>query len=410
MSKVKGKMLLFIGGGAEQVGTIKWAADQGIRPVVVDIAENALGFQYAEATLTCDIRDIERILAFAREQRVDGVTTVCLESGMSTVAYVVEQLGLPGLSPEATLNVTNKYHMRRCWEKAGLPVPKYQLLTPDSLEDSDSLSFDNPWVVKPADNAGSRGVQWVENHKDLAKAYHNALAFTRSGEVLVEEFIPGTEISVEGFVLRGELYVETLSDKNRSPFPYLFDLDIVYPSRYPEQIQREAVEQTRVAVKALGIEWAPVHEELMVTPDGQVYVMEIAGRGPGSKIYTSIIPHVSGVHPARVQVICALGDVPEKLDTIDPLRGATIMWFQSWRRARIKMFHGLEEGNNLPGVFECRMYKSEGEIAELCTSGDQRLGQLITMADTWEEAVAVQRKALEKFSIEYEDIKVERGV
>ena len=112
MKNLSGKKLLFIGGGQEQAGTIRWAVNLGIRPFVIDIHGKALAFKYAEASLCCDIREKERILAFAKKHRVDGVTSLCLESTMSTVGYLVEELGVAGLNKEITENFTNKYKMR----------------------------------------------------------------------------------------------------------------------------------------------------------------------------------------------------------------------------------------------------------------------------------------------------------
>jgi len=404
MTGLSEKKLLFIGGGTEQISTIKWAAEQGVRLFVVDINENTLGFKYAQATMTCDIRDKERILNFAEKHSVDGVISICLESAMLTISHIVESLGLFGLSQEVTENVTNKHRMRKLFESAGLPVPKYRLITPDLLEEEHFPGFDGPWVVKPVDNAGSRGVKFVNNRAEIKESYNNALAFTKRGEVLIEQFVPGNEISVEGFVKDDELIVETLSDKNRSSLPYLFDVDITYPSRYPAEIQREAIRQTKIAVKALGIINSPVHEELIVSPDGRMLIVEIAGRGPGSKVYTEIMPHVSGIYPNRLQVMQALGCQPKRILRNDRLKGATLYFFGAQQRARIKKFNGLDKVGRIPGVFECRMYKSEGDIVERCISGDQRFGQLITLADTLEEAIRAQKTAIQTVSVTLDNL------
>jgi len=400
MGNLSGKKLLFIAGGEEQIVTIKWAAEQGVNVFVVDINENALGFQYAQATMSCDIKDKERILNFAKKHSIDGVTTICLESSMHTFAYLVEELGLTGENLETIENVTNKFNMRKIFKKAGLATPEFQFVMPELLRDSEFPGFDGPWVVKPVDSAGSRGVIFVDAQEKITTAYHNALAFSGIGKVMIEQYIPGKEISVEGFVINGELIVELLSDKHRSSLPYLFDTDIYYPSRYSPEIQKEAIRQTRIAIKALGIKNGPVHEELMVTPDENIFIVEIAGRGPGSKIYTEIIPHVSGIYPDRLQVMHSLGCLPAKIVRKSPLKGATIWWFGSQQRARIKKFVGIEKVKDVPDVFECRMYKKEGEIVNKCISGEGRIGQLITMSETLENAIEAQKIALETFRIE----------
>lgn len=402
MSDLAGKKLLFIGGGPEQVGTIKWAVQQGVKAYVVDIASDALAFPYATERLTVDVRDKEPILAFAKKHAIDGVTSICLESTMHTTAFIVDELKLPGLSQNAAQNVTNKYLMRTLFEKAGLPVPRYRLITPDGLVDDRFPGFGGSWVVKPVDNAGSRGVKLVDDRKAVQEAYRDALHYSRRGEALIEAFIPGREISVEGYVIKGIFYVETLSDKRRSPLPYLFDLDLTFPSRHSESVQREAIRQIGEAVKALGIFEGPVHAELMVSADNNVFIVEIAGRGPGSKVYTEIIPYVSGVYPSRLQVMSALNCSPKNIKINSPLKGATLYFFTSAERKRIKSFNGLDKLQELPGVFECRFYRRPGDIIEKCINGEQRYGQLITFAETLEEAIATQKKALNLISVELE--------
>ncbi len=404
MNNLSEKKLLFIGGGPEQVNTIQWAVEQGVKAYLVDISENALALPYATEHLICDIRDKHRILKFAKKHAIEGVTSICLESTMHTTAYIVDELRLPGLSHKAAENVTNKYRMRTLFERAGLPVPRYKLIAPELLDEEEFPGFAGPWVIKPVDNAGSRGVRMVQERYHLKEAYQDALKFSRRSEVLIEEFIPGKEISVEGYVIKGNLLVETLSDKHRSPLPYLFDLALKFPSAYPDHVQQEAVRQIGEAVKALGIQEGPVHAELMVTSEHKVFIVEIAGRGPGSKVYTEIIPHVSGVHPNRLQVFSALNCMPENIKVSTPLKGATLYFFTSQSRKKIKSFIGLEKLHDIQGVFECRFYLQPGDIVEKCISGEQRYGQLITLGNTLEEAMDVQNKALNLINVELESV------
>lgn len=402
MNQLSGKKLLFIGGGAEQVGTICWATEHGIIAYVADIHADAPGFLFAQETLTYNIRDKETILDFARKNKVDGITSICLESTMTTIAYVVDEMGLPGLGTEVTKNVTNKFRMRTLFEKQGLPVPQYQLIFYQDIDHLEFPDFEGPWVIKPVDNAGSRGIKFIENRCQIKNAYKNALNFSRSKQVLIEKFIPGKEISVEGYVIQGKLLVATLSDKNRSAMPYLFDLDLTFPSRYPQKVQNEAIRQMQEAVKALGIKNGPVHGELMVSHSEKVMIVEIAGRGPGSKVYTEIIPFVSGIYPNRLQIYSALNCEPPEIFQNKILKGATLYFFTTNRRAIIKRFENLEKVNRLPGVFECRFYVKLGDTVEECKNGEQRFGHLITMADTLEQAIMIQKKALSLIKIDFE--------
>src|SRR5262249_18514362 len=132
-----------------------------------------------------------------------------------------------------------------------------------------------PVVVKPTDNAGSRGVSLASGESELIDSFRAAQKCSRSGFVLVEEFMPGVEISCEAFVYQGQVFVLGLSDKIRTAPPHLLDTTVLFPSEQPAAIQVEAREVAKKAILAAGIDMATVHMELMVS-DGRVRIVELA--------------------------------------------------------------------------------------------------------------------------------------
>ena len=117
----------------------------------------------------------------------------------------------------------------------------------------------------------------------LLNSFKHALSFSKSGKVLLEEFMDGVEISVEAFVQNNEIVILSLSDKIRTPFPYPLDTHVIFPSNKSKKIQNEAIEIAKAAIKASGLNNSIIHMELMVTNFG-VKVVEMAARGELSLI------------------------------------------------------------------------------------------------------------------------------
>lgn len=125
-------------------------------------------------------------------------------------------------------------------------------------------------IVKPADNSGSRGVDLLKNNdaESLKNAFEYSKSFSRTGESVVEEYIEGSEVSVETMSIDGECHVIQITDKITTGVPYFVEMGHSQPSMLSEKIKGEIAEVAKAANKALGISNGPSHTEIKVTKDG----------------------------------------------------------------------------------------------------------------------------------------------
>ena len=141
--------------------------------MATDMDPEAEGFPLADATGIVSTRDVKATVDFARKLHarnpINGVMSMASESAV-TVAMVAKELGLPGLSPVAAQNATNKIQRQQLFQKKGVPAPgfAYAKTIDDACDKAKELGW--PVVVKPADSAGSRGVQKVETPEDMRRA------------------------------------------------------------------------------------------------------------------------------------------------------------------------------------------------------------------------------------------------
>jgi biotin carboxylase len=391
---------MIVGAGPFQVPGIRRAQELGYRVVANDGNPDAPGLKMADHGYHLDLKDLEGCVRIARQHAVAGVLTVAADAAIPTVAAVSAALHLPGVSLVAAQVAVDKSRMRECFDRFNVPSARWRECASLVEVEEAACKLGWPVVVKPPDNAGSRGVSLAERLEDVAPAYHRALGHSRSGTVMVEEFMPGVEISCEAFVHRGEVYVLSLSDKIRTRPPYLLDTTVLFPSDQPRNIQERACEVARMAIRATGIDAATVHMELMVT-DSDVKVVEVAARGAGFRVFTDMVPWVTGVDTLEQLINLSVGKEPNF--TVTQNRAA-VLRFPEVESGVVTSVSGVESARQLSGIFDLEIYVKPGDIVRPLTSGSDRVGHIITMAETRAGALAVSRQAEQSICIRTEPV------
>ena len=383
--------LLVLGAGPFQIPAILKGKEMGYTVVATDVNPMAVGLQEADHPHTVDLIDISGCLALAKQYQVSGVLTVASEPAVPTVAAVAEAMGLPGPSVRGAAISNNKALMRGLFADCGIPSAQSKLCR--SLDDVDKAAgeLSLPVVIKPIDNAGSRGVMYVDAGSELPRAFQHAMDHSREKQVVVEEYMPGVELSVEGFVWGGHFAQLALSDKRRTPSPYLMDTTVLFPSVQPEKLQETVCAMVKAAVESAGVENATIHAEVMVTEDGPKMV-EFAARGAGFKVFTDMLPWVTGIDVVQELIKLSVGQKP----SLEPLfnRGA-VLRFPEAPPGMVLEVSGLEEAKSIPGLAEMELYVERGDEVKPLTSGSDRVGYIITFGESREDAELAMEKVEE---------------
>lgn len=258
-------------------------------------------------------------------------------------------------------------------------------------------------IVKPADNAGSRGVVLLDGKKDqseeeLLHTYEYSKSNSRNGTVMVEEFMTGAEVSVEAMTVNGETTIITITDKFITPPPYFVEIAHSEPCRLPEEIQQQIRDVALQAVKAIGLQNGPSHTEIKVTPQGPK-IVELAARLGGDFITSKLVPLSTGVDMVAASVLLATG---AEVDLEPKWKKGSAIHFIQGMEGRIKSITVEEEVYQLKGVEEVSIYKQPGDEVHGTKSSNDRLGHILTVGQTAEEAMKIGDKALSMVHVEYE--------
>lgn len=373
-----------IGAGDAQAEGIRRAKLSGFHVIAVDANADAPGLALADEGFPIDIKDLPALTQLAQKNKIQFITSVSCEVCLPIVGALNDSLGLPGIGKSIAKRMTNKGEMRKLYEKNGIYCPRYYILTDVSELARAFERTGFPCVLKPVDSAGSQGVCYLNSAEHGPSAFRDAQAFSRTGHIIIEEFIPGAEISFEGFVIDNKLHCMTLSDKIRTPPPHLLDIEVIFPSSVSGSLYNEVTLLAAKAVKALGVNDVPIHMELILSERGPV-IVEMAARGPGFRVYTDLIPFVTGVSPLQIQLDLLKGKktIPKPAT---PGRAAVIK-FLSGQKGILKEIAGVPI--DLPGRHEVRIYKKPGDQVNDLTSGRDRIGHIIVLEENREKAVAM---------------------
>lgn len=398
------KKLMILGASILQLPAIEQAIKMGLNVVVVDMNPNAIGFKVEgiEKEVISTI-DIPAILDAAKKHKIDGIMTLASDMPMRAVATVAKELGLVGISPDTAIKATNKAEMRDALKEAGVPIPLFFRVTTKEEYSFAVLKIKETGekcIVKPADNSGSRGIFLLDDYDDetLDKAFTYSKTYSRSGELVVEEYMQGPEVSVETLSIDGDCHVIQITDKLTTGSPYFVEMGHTQPSSFDDKTKKQIEQVACAANKAIGIEYGPSHTEIKVTENGPK-IVELGARLGGDNITTHLTPLSTGVNMVECCIRIALGEEP---DIELKINKASAIRYLNQSEGTIMRISGVEEAKLIPGIKQVSIVHGVGEILDGIKSSGDRVGFVISQADDVAEAINMCEKAKELITVEVE--------
>jgi biotin carboxylase len=392
--------VLLLGATRYHRQAIAWLRHRGYRVYAADRRALVEVASLCDGYFEIDYSAFEAVLAAVRKEAIDCVLALT-DAAVPIAARVIRQMGRSGLAIETADLCIDKYAMRCAWAEAGVPSPRFALVRDDEDPRPAIASIGLPCIVKPASalSTGSRGVSILAEESAIASAVAAARAACHDKRILIEGLIQATlEHSAEVLVNDGEVRVLTIGDKVKSAPPYRVDRSVDYPTSLDRE-RRGRVERTVIqAVQALGIGTGAAHVEVATTPTG-CEVIELGARCGGGGTPYPILHHVTGLDQLALLIAAQLGQdwsVPLTL----PQRGS-VYRFLFPQAGVVREVEGLDSVRQMPGVLDVAVFARPGAQLMPLSSGADRIGYIITGAETRDSAEAIADAAETRLRIDY---------
>lgn len=392
--------ILVVGAGTHQLPGILKLKEKGHYVIAVDGSSEAEGKNSADEFYVVDIKNSKGILSLLSRNNlaIDSAMCFSTEIALRTVAEINGHLGLVGLKMNEVLVATDKVAQREVLKRSGLPTPGFkEFRKGDDLNSLDSLRI--PVVVKPTDNAGSRGVTIVHEKEQLAKVINESLKESKyDSKVIIEEFVPGLEFTVEAIIIDGNVNILGISEKKKPVNNYTVSVELFYNSPLVEAHREEIEAVIKPFLINCGFENTITHTEIIYSYiDHQFYVIETTVRSGGFHIFDKILPSITGLDIIGITIDVLLGKTPQ-LGKIEKKPGILGFFYNNF--GIIKSVSVVKSA--LPQNVEYGLFVKEGDVIKDLNTDGSRLGYFVTFGDTWEESFIKARKL--EYAVKFEII------
>ena len=307
------KAILLIGVGEIGLNQITWAREEGFFVIAADRDPEAPALELADLGVNISATDTRALAAWALENR--DRHNICAvyagnDLGVFSATAVARALDLDYLSLAAATRGLSKSLMKECWLEDGIPTPR--AVFAHSLDDARRAieDFGLPVLFKPLDSSGSQGIRIVRRNEEIEPAYRDARAFTRSDQIIVEQFVEGRHIDGNAYFWQGEFVPCGLSERIFSPPPYRVPVGGFEPSELDATARDAYFQLFEEAARSLGINHGPLKSDFILGDDG-LQVIEISPRFHGDVGTSHITRYRTGSsHLQAYFRTLARGEVP----------------------------------------------------------------------------------------------------
>lgn len=366
------KSILIFGVGPLQKSIINRAKLMGLYTVGIDPAKDATCKDEVDAFEVVGGQDYEGTCAVVEKYGIDAIVTAATDKPLVMMARVAKKFGFPFYSVETAQWSTDKFQMKQRFMEVGVPCAKGRLVKSASeVED-----YEYPVIIKPRDNSGSRGVKFCRSKVELDASISEAFEVSKLDTILVEEFIDGSEYSIEGLHHDGKSEVIQFTEKTTTEFPYNVELGHKQPAKLTDE-QKESIRIVidRVA-KALSFENCASHTEIKINDRG-ICVIETSPRLGGDYITSTLVPLSTGINIEDQLLHISLGErVDIKTGRNNLCSGVVFFHFKEGKVVAVDDAT-IKTLSMLPGVYHLNLALKPGDVVKQITSSLNRYGEVI---------------------------------
>lgn len=387
------KTILLLGASNDQLFAIKTAHEMGVKVIAVDMNPNSIGFKYADDSAVISTKDIpaliDFIIKYQIKNKIDGVITMGSDIP-DIIAVLCDKFGWGGPSKKTAYLGTNKFAMKCKFKECGIPIPYFSLINSiEQLKDIiDEIGY--PVVIKPIDRSGSRGVFIIKETDDVSALYNESKTISHSGQVMVEKYLEGLQISTETVLFDDEAETPGFADRNYEMLdrfaPRIIENGGTVPSTLSEQEQKTVRALVEKSARTLGVKRGIAKGDVVVTENGP-YMIEMAVRLSGGDFSESLIPLGCGVNIVKAAIQIALGTKPNFMDLKPKFNRGVVNRYLFPPEGVYKGVNNLDTIKKIEWLKKIEFFYKLGDEYKNPTSHADRFGVFIATGNTREEAI-----------------------
>jgi len=372
---VRSKKALFLGGAYSQVPIIIEARRRKWYIITCDYLPDNPGHKIADEYYNVSTTYIEGVLELAEKIKPDYIIAYASDPAAPVAAYVSEKLGLPTNSYESVRILSNKDLFRKNQKDKGFNVPEAVVLTESDNYTEKLNSLKYPFIIKPTDSSGSKGVSKVTFFREVEHAIRIAFSHSRTKKIIAEEFIDNDlgDIHGDGFVCDGELVFSCLGDHiyNRRSNPFN-PVGTLWPSRYSQEVIKRIENDVASIIKGSGFKNGAVNIEARINSEGRHFIMEIGPRSGGHYVPQAIR------YATDFDMVKAILDVMEgKMVSIPNGEVKCSAYYAIHSDHNGELLHLSLDDNLIPFIKEYHQYILPGEMVSSFHGANAALGILL---------------------------------
>ena len=387
---------LVLAASCPQIVLLNQLRERGIKSVLADNNSNAVARAFADEFVKVDILNFSAIKNVALEKNVDFLIAVCADQVLLTVAKVSEDLGLPCyISYDTACKVSDKGYMKDIFQQYGIPSSKHSFMS--EINEAKIAEMKYPLVVKPVDTYSSKGVRKCNTREELEVFFTEAAKISRSGVVIVEEFVEGSELTVDFEIVDGKAIF--LSASNTEKVNYR-DRFLAFRTRFPAAVSSATIERIKVIgqkiANAFQLQNSPMLVQLL-TDNERESVLEFSARTGGGAKYL-LIKMATGFDPIAAVIDLTLGNKPK----VDEIKSESNFITNEFLYAYPGVFDHLEGFEELKkeGILsEYWQFKWKGAHVLKATTSSDRVVSITIKANSYEELVQKHNETAKRIKL-----------
>lgn len=381
------KKILLLGGSVQQIPAIECSKQIGYYTILCDYLKDNPGQYYADKFFCVSTTDKDKILEIAQKENIDGVVAYASDPAAPTAAYVAEKMGIPTNPYRAVEILSNKDKFRKFLEEHNFCTPKAKgyALVEDAMRDI--RNFNMPVIIKPVDSSGSKGVSKLISIENLQSQVEEALVYSKSKRIIIEEFVEmqGYQVAGDGFVVNGELIFrcfgnDHFNSEGLNPF---VPVSASFPYNMPERIHDKIHKEIQRLFGLLNVKQGAFNFDIRIDKQENVYLMEVGPRNGGNFI-PQVIKYATGIDMIEYTIKSAMGLEINKLSMKKPVGYWSYYAIHSSKQGRLKKIE-ISDGALKDNIVETHLNYKIGDNVPAFRGSNGCIGILIMKFKTMEE-------------------------